>query len=51
MRVTKRLYGINMERTQYSKLIDELPPLDGVITMDCNVICSYLPSRFREDWG
>jgi len=38
VRVMKRLYGIDMERTQYSRLNDELPPLDGVITMDCNVI-------------
>jgi len=40
-----------MEQTQHSKLIDELPPLDGVITMGCNVKCPFLPSRFREDWG
>ena len=51
VRIMKRLYGINMEKTQYSKLLDELPPLDGVITMGCNVKCPYLPSRFREDWG
>lgn len=51
VRIMKRLYGIDMEKTQYSKLIDELPPLDGVITMGCNVKCPFLPSRFREDWG
>ena len=50
VRIMKQLYGIDME-TQYSKLIDELPPLDGVITMGCNVKCPWLPSRFREDWG
>ena len=51
VRVMKQLYGIDMEKDQYSKLIDELPPIDWVITMGCNVDCPYLPSRFREDWG
>lgn len=47
----KERYGVDMEQTQYSKLISELPPLDVVITMGCNVSCPYLPSRYREDWG
>jgi len=51
VRIMKQLYGIDMEQTQHSKLIDVLPPLDGVITMGCNVKCPWLPSRFREDWG
>lgn len=51
VRVMKRLYGIDMEATQYSKLIDELPAIDGLVTMGCNVECPYLPCRFREDWG
>lgn len=51
VRIMKDLYGIDMEQTQYSKLIDELPTLDGVITMGCNVQCPYLPSSFQEDWG
>ena len=51
VRVMKQLYGIDMEKDQRSKLIDELPPIDWVITMGCNVDCPYLPSRFREDWG
>ena len=51
VRVMKQLYGIDMEKDQRSKLIDELPSIDWVITMGCNVDCPYLPSRFREDWG
>lgn len=47
----KRLYGIDMEKAQRPKLIAELPPVDIVITMGCNVSCPYLPSRHREDWG
>ena len=40
-----------MEDTQYSKLLSEIPPIDIVITMGCNVNCPYLPSSYREDWG
>ena len=40
-----------MEETQYSKLISDLPELDIVITMGCNVNCPYLPCSHREDWG
>ena len=36
--------------TQYSKLLNELPPVDIVITMGCNAACPYLPCKHREDW-
>lgn len=51
VRLMKALYGIDMENTQYSKHIDELPPVDAVITMGCNVDCPYLPCQYRADWG
>ncbi len=51
VRLMKKLYGIDMEATQRSKLLDELPPIDIVITMGCNVECPYLPCKRREDWG
>ncbi|NLK74766.1 MAG: arsenate reductase ArsC [Clostridiales bacterium] len=51
VRLMKELYGIDMEATQYSKLIDEIPSVDIVITMGCNVECPYLPCKHREDWG
>ncbi len=51
VRVMKNLHGIDMEECQYSKLIGDLPPIDVVITMGCNVECPYLPCRYREDWG
>lgn len=47
----KQLYGVDMEQTQRSKLLWELPPVDIVITMGCNVSCPSLPCRYREDWG
>ena len=51
VRLMKAKYGVDMEKTQYSKLIDELPPVDVVVTMGCNVQCPSLPCRMREDWG
>lgn len=50
VRLMKELYNIDMEATQHSKLLDELPPVDVVITMGCDVHCPYLPSKMREDW-
>lgn len=51
VRLMKKLHNIDMEAEQYSKVIDEIPPIDVVITMGCNVQCPYLPSKMREDWG
>ena len=51
VRLIKRLYGVDMEQMQYSKLLSEIPPVDIVITMGCNVSCPSLPCRYREDWG
>ncbi len=51
VRLMKQLYNIDMEQTQYSKLLSDIPAPDIVITMGCNVACPYLPCRYREDWG
>lgn len=51
VRLMKQLYGIDMEKTQYSKLLSDIPPIDIVITMGCNVECPNLPCKLREDWG
>lgn len=51
VRLMKQLYEIDMEKTQRSKLLSEIPPVDIVITMGCNVECPYLPCKHREDWG
>ena len=40
-----------METTQRPKLLAEIPPVDYVITMGCNVVCPILPCKHREDWG
>ncbi|HEY5584541.1 MAG TPA: arsenate reductase ArsC [Ruminiclostridium sp.] len=49
--VIKELYGIDMNTTQKSKLISDIPSVDVVITMGCNVNCPFLPCKYREDWG
>jgi len=49
--VIKEIYGVDMNQTQRSKLLSEIPPVDIVITMGCNVTCPYLPCKYREDWG
>ncbi len=51
VRLMKDIYSIDMEATQTSKLIADIPEIDIVITMGCNVNCPYLPSKHREDWG
>ncbi len=51
VRLMKKMHNLDMEATQYSKLISELPPVDIVITMGCNVICPLVPAEYTEDWG
>ena len=51
VRLMKRVYGIDMEQTQYSKLLSDIPEVDVVITMGCNVQCPFLSCSHREDWG
>lgn len=52
VRLMKEMYSIDMEAEgQRSKLLSELPPVDGVVTMGCNVQCPALPCAWREDWG
>lgn len=51
VRLIKEIYGIDMEKSQYSKLISDIPPVDIVVTMGCNVTCPYLPCKQKLDWG
>ena len=51
VRLMKQVHGIDMEETQYSKLLSDIPEVDVVITMGCNVQCPFLPCSHREDWG
>ena len=51
VRLMKEVHGIDMEANQYSKLLSDIPEVDVVITMGCNVHCPFLPCSHREDWG
>lgn len=51
VRLMKKLYGIDMEEIQYSKLLKDIPQPDIVITMGCNVSCPTIYGSYREDWG
>ena len=51
VRLMKQVHGIDMEETQRSKLLSDIPKVDVVITMGCNVQCPFLPCSHREDWG
>ncbi|MFA6983033.1 MAG: arsenate reductase ArsC [Sedimentibacter sp.] len=51
VRLMKKIYNVDMEETQYSKIITELPEIDIKITMGCNVICPFVDSKYEEDWG
>lgn len=51
VRLVKEKYGIDMEETQSSKLLEKLPKIDILVTMGCNVSCPTLPCEHREDWG
>ena len=51
VRLMKELYGIDMEQTQYSKTIDEIPAPDIAISMGCDVGCPYIGRSFDYNWG
>ena len=51
VRLMKELYGIDMEATQYSKTIVEIPDVDIAISMGCNVGCPFIGRGFDDDWG
>lgn len=51
VRLMKKEHEIDMELTQKPKLLSDIPDLDIVITMGCNVQCPHLPCDWREDWG
>lgn len=51
VRLMKQLYGIDMEKTQYSKTVDKIPPPDIAISMGCDVGCPYIGRAFDDNWG
>lgn len=51
VRIIKDLYNVDMNEIQKSKLLNDIPEVDIVVKMGCNVVCPFLPSRHEEDWG
>ncbi|MBN1068272.1 MULTISPECIES: arsenate reductase ArsC [unclassified Clostridium] len=51
VRIIKKLYNVDMNKDQKSKLLSDIPKVDIVIKMGCNVVCPYLPAKHIEDWG
>ena len=52
LRLMKQVHHIDMEAEgQHSKLLLDIPEVDVVVTMGCNVRCPFLPCQWREDWG
>ena len=51
VRLMKDLYGIDMEKEQYSKTIDKIPTPDIAISMGCDVGCPYIGRAFDDNWG
>ncbi len=50
VRLMKKLYGIDMELTQYSKTIDKTPTPDIAISMGCDVGCPFIGRAFDDNW-
>jgi len=51
VRLIKEIYGIDMEVSQHSKLLSDIPEVAIVVKMGCNVVCPFLESQHEEDWG
>ena len=52
VRVMKEIYGIDVEGNgQHSKLITDIPDVDIVISMGCNVGCPLIGRAFDDNWG
>ncbi len=51
VRVIKALYGVDMSETKNPRLLAELPKIDILVTLGCQVAYPFFPCRYREDWG
>lgn len=51
VRLIRKLYGLDMEQTQYSKTFDKIPTPDVAISMGCDVGCPFIGREFDDNWG
>lgn len=49
VRIIKELYGIDMKKNQYSKLVKDIPTADIAISMGCDVKCPYIGKEFDDN--
>lgn len=51
VRLIEEIYDIDMEKTQFNKVLNEIPQPDIAIFMGCNVSCPELVTSYFENWG
>ncbi len=51
VRLIKEIYGVDMEKSQHSKLLKDIPKVDVAIFMGCNVKCPNFKAEYMENWG
>lgn len=51
VRLMKQVYGIDMEKSQYSKMYADIPKPDIAISMGCDVGCPYIGMQYDDNWG
>lgn len=51
VRIINDLYNVDMNKTQKSKLLTDIPDVDIAIKMGCNVVCPVILASHVEDWG
>lgn len=47
----KELHGVDMEKTQRSKTLRDIPAADIVILMGCGIACPAMKAAYEENWG
>ena len=50
VRIIKNIYKVDMNKTQKSKLLEDIPAVDIAIKMGCNVVCPIISASHVEDW-
>ena len=48
VRVMKQMHHIDMEQSQFNKLLSDIPEPDVAIFMGCNVSCPNLKAKYSE---
>jgi len=51
VRIIKDLYNFDMNKEHKSKLLKDIPSVDIVVKMGCNVVCPFLSAKHTEDRG